>query len=131
MNTTIRVFKETTFALILTSTVFANNIPFIISKSKRSKNIKITKTFNKVDFPRSRMSTIAVRSKNSNSFKNLMIHPICRSITIRSITSKFKFAYSMLANITVFNNMTHNSFVNKRSLIKFFYDNVYFSSFNH
>lgn len=131
MNTTVRVFKETTFTVILTSTVFANNIPFIISKSKRSKNIKITKTFNKVNFPRSRMTTITMRSKNYNSFKNLMIHPICRFISIRSITSKFKFFYSMLANITIFNNMTHSSFINKRRLIKLFYDNVYFSSFNH
>lgn len=105
MNRTIRVFKYRTFAFILRSTISTNLLPFIILKSKRRNNIPTTKTFNKIYFPRSRTTRITMRSKHSNSFKNLLIYPIIWATFSFTISSKFKFFYCMLTNIRISNNI--------------------------
>lgn len=113
-NIAIWLFKNITFANILTSTISTYLLPFIISKSKRANNIPITKFLNKINFKRSRTTTITMRSKYSNSFNYLLIPLIIWTTFIITVSSKFKFSNSMLANIRIINNIIHYSLINKR-----------------
>lgn len=106
MNTTIWFFKYIKFTSVLTSTIRTYLAPFIISKSKRTNNILITKSFNKVNFIWSRTTRITMRSKYSNSFNYLLIHPIIWTTFSITISSKFKFFNSMFTNITFSNNFS-------------------------
>lgn len=115
MNTTICLFEDISFTSILASTIRTYLIPFIVGKTKRANNIPFTKFLNKMNFPRGRSTRITMRSKYSNSFKNLFIYPIIWATYTFSITSNFKFFNCMFTKITMLNNISKSFLINKIS----------------
>lgn len=104
-NTTIWLFEYISFTSVLTSTIKTYSTPFIVSKTKRRNNIKITKFLTNSISKNSRTTRIIMRRKYSNSFKNLLIYPIIWTTFSFTISSKFKFFYCMLTNIRISNNI--------------------------